>query len=175
MEHYHPGSPSVKKFKTVQSTKICHAHHLLGCKGPALHGISDWRIEGEFRQVLCKLKITQATHPQNQAGKKHVSFASGQRKATLQCTNLGLHDKTEIYSGFTPSLQPRFGTVRFLIVPRMEGDVKRSTFFYWMPKLRQLCASGSAANPKTFFMDGMNKWIEWLKKCVAVNGDYVEK
>ena len=68
-------------------------------------------------------------HPQNQAGKKHVSFASRQRKATLQCTNSGRHDKPEIHSGSTPSLQPRFGTIRLLVVPKIEGDVKRPTFF----------------------------------------------
>jgi len=73
--------------------------------------------------------ITQATHPQNQARKKHVSFASRQRKATLQCTNSGCHDKPEIHSGSTPSLQPRFGTIRLLVVPKIEGDVKGSTFF----------------------------------------------
>ena len=32
-----------------------------------------------------------------------------------------------------------------------------------------------SSQPETFLMDGMNKWIEQLKKCVAVNGDYVEK
>ena len=73
--------------------------------------------------------ITQATHPQNQAGKKHVSFATRQRKATLQCTNSGCHDKPEIHSGSTPSLQPRFGTIILLVVPKIEGDVKKSTFF----------------------------------------------
>jgi hypothetical protein len=34
-------------------------------------------------QVLCNLTITQATHPQNQTGKKRVSSALWQRKATL--------------------------------------------------------------------------------------------
>jgi histone-lysine N-methyltransferase SETMAR len=29
--------------------------------------------------------------------------------------------------------------------------------------------------PEIFFMDGMNKWIGRLKKCVGVNGDCVEK
>jgi hypothetical protein len=32
-----------------------------------------------------------------------------------------------------------------------------------------------SSQPETFFMDGMNKWIEIIKKCVAINGDYVEK
>jgi len=98
-------------------------------QGRALHKISDWRIDSEFRQVLCNLTITQATHPQDQARKKHISFASRQCKATLQCTNSRRHDKPEIHNCSTPSLQPRFGTVRFLVVPKIEGDVKRSTFF----------------------------------------------
>ena len=38
------------------------------------------------------------------------------------------HDKPEIHSGSTPSLQPRFGTFGLLVVPKLEGDVKGSTF-----------------------------------------------
>jgi len=41
MEYRHPGFPSVKKFRTVPTAKKSHVHHLLGCKGRALHGISD--------------------------------------------------------------------------------------------------------------------------------------
>ena len=97
---------------------------------------------------IVQITIPQATHPQNQAGKKHVSFVSRQRKATLQCTNSGRHDKPEIHSGSTPFVQPRFGTVRLLVVFKIEGDVKRSKIFHRMPKLRQLRANGSAANRK---------------------------
>jgi hypothetical protein len=32
-----------------------------------------------------------------------------------------------------------------------------------------------SSQPEIFFMDRMNKWKEQLKKCLAVNGDYVEK
>jgi len=86
-------------------------------------------IKGEFRKLLRNLTITQATHPQNQVGKKHGSFASRQRKTTLQCTNSGRNDKSEIHSGSKHSLQSRFGTVTLLVVPKIEGDVKRPTFF----------------------------------------------
>jgi len=41
-----------------------------------------------------------------------------------------------------------------------------------MPELRQLCANGSVAILKR---SSWTEWIERLKKCVAVNGDYVEK
>jgi hypothetical protein len=114
---------------------------------------------------LCKLTITQATHPQNQTGKKRVSFASRQHKATWQCTNSGRHDKPEIHSG---SLQPRFGTVRFLVVPKIEGDVKRSD-----AEVEAAVRKWISSQPEIFFMDRTNKWIERLKK--NVNGDYVEK
>jgi hypothetical protein len=32
-----------------------------------------------------------------------------------------------------------------------------------------------SSQAETFFMVGTNKWIECLKKCVAENGDCVEK
>jgi len=102
--------------------------------------------------------ITQTTHPQNQAWKKHISFASQQCKAILQCTNSGCHDKPEIHSGSTPSLEPRFGTVRLLVVPKIEGDVKRSTFFIG-------CRSwGSCAqmdqHPTRNFLHGRNEQMD---------------
>ena len=97
-------------------------------------------------------------HLQNMARKKHDSFASRQRKAILQCTNSGRHNKTEIHNGSTPSLEPRFGTVRLLVVPKIEGDVKKSTFFIG-------CRSwGSCAQmdqqPTRNFLHGRNEQMD---------------
>jgi hypothetical protein len=107
----------------------------------------------------------QATHPQSQAGKRHVSFAPRQRKATLQWTNSGRHDKSEIHSSSTPSLQPRFGTVRFLVVPNIEGDVSSDA------EVEAAVRKWISSQPWT---EWANKYNDW-KKCVAVIGDYVEK
>ena len=96
--------------------------------------------------------------------KKHVSFASRQRKAASQCTNSGRHDKPKIHSGSTPSLQPRFGTVRLPVVTKIEGDVKRSTLFIGH-RSRGGCAQMDQ-HPTRNFLHGRNDW----KKCVAVNG-----
>jgi len=120
-------------------------------------------MDGEFRQVLCNLAITQTTHPQNQAGKKHVSFASRQLKAKLQCTNSGLHDKPEIHSGFIPFLQPKFSTVRLLVVPKIEGDVKRSNFSSEAEVEAAVCKWFSS-QPETFFIDGMRKLDRTIEK-----------
>ena len=32
-----------------------------------------------------------------------------------------------------------------------------------------------SSKPETFFINGMEKWREVVKKCMAINGDYVEK
>jgi transposase len=77
---------------------------------------------------LCNLAITQATHPQNQAGKKHVSFASRQRKATLQCTNSGLHDKPEIHSGFIPPYSPDLAPSDFSLFSKLKETLKGQHF-----------------------------------------------
>ena len=84
------------------------------------------------------------------------------------------HDKPEIRCGSTPSLQPRFGTFGLLVVPKLEGDVKGSTFFIGC-RSRGGCAQMVSSKPETFFINGMEKWIERVKKCMAINGDYVEK
>jgi hypothetical protein len=135
----------------------------LGCKRRALHGISDWRIEGEFLQVLCNLAITRATHPLNQTGKKHVSFASWQLKVTLQCTNSGLHDKPEIHSDSTPICSPDLAPSDFWLFSKLK-ETLRGQHFSTDVEVDAAVRKRISINPETFFMDEMNKCIEWLKK-----------
>jgi len=59
-----------------------------------------------------------------------------------------------------------------LVVPKIEGDVKRQ-HFPTDAKVEAAVREWISSQPETFFMDGMNKWIERLKKRAAVNGDYV--
>jgi hypothetical protein len=66
------------------------------------------------------------------------------------------------------------GTIRLLVVPKIEGDVKRPTFFLNAEVEAAVC-KWISSQPETFFIHRMKKWIERLKKCVALNGDYVEK
>ncbi|GFX73744.1 hypothetical protein TNCV_4290601 [Trichonephila clavipes] len=109
----------------------------------------------EIRMALSNIKITQATHMHNQTGKKLLPFASQQCKTTLQCTNTGCHEKTEIHSYSTTSFQTRFDTVGLLIVPKMERNVERFTFF------RGYRSSGSRAQmdtqPIKIFLHGWNE------------------
>ncbi|GFT52893.1 uncharacterized protein TNCV_1460011 [Trichonephila clavipes] len=59
---------------------------------------------------------------------RYFSFASRQCKTALQYTNTALHWKTEIHSDSITSLQPRQGTIRLLVVPKIEGIVERLAF-----------------------------------------------
>jgi len=114
------------------------------------------------RDIALKLGISQERvyHITETLNYKKVCarWVPRQLTATLQCTNSGHHDKPEIHSGSTPSLQPRLGTVRLLVVPKIEGDIKRSTFFIG-------CQSwGSCAQmdqqPTRNFLHGRNEQME---------------
>ena len=101
-----------------------------------------------------------SSNASTESGRKEIRFFSitTTQGSTLQYTNWGRHDKPEIHSGSTPSLQPRFGTVRLLVVPKIEGDVKRSTFFIG-------CQSwGSCAQmdqqPTRNFLHGRNEQMD---------------
>ena len=73
-----------------------------------------------------------------------------------------------------PPLQPRLGTVRFLVVPKIEGDVKRLTFFIGCRNWGS-CAQMDQQPTRNFVHRG-NKQMDRKteKNCIAVNGDCVE-
>ncbi|GFX58219.1 hypothetical protein TNCV_4049771 [Trichonephila clavipes] len=55
-----------------------------------------------------------------------------------------------------PFLQPRFGTIGLLVVPKIETDVDRLTFFNKYRKFRQPCSNGYAAN------QNISTWTELI-------------
>ncbi|GFU26986.1 hypothetical protein TNCV_1151541 [Trichonephila clavipes] len=72
VEYRHPGSPSVKKFKTVSSATITLT---IFWDSNGVHGISNLRIGGEFRKMPCSITISLADYSQNHTGNKRISFA----------------------------------------------------------------------------------------------------
>jgi len=124
MKYRRPGFPSVKKFKTVPSAKKSCSPSFWDARG-VLHTefLAKGSTVNSYRYCANLRSLKKAFAESGR--KKHFYFASRQPKAKLQCTNSGRHDKPEIHSGSTPSLQLRFGTVSLLVVPKIEGDVKR--------------------------------------------------
>jgi len=60
------------------------------------------------------------------------------------------------------------------LFPKLKETLKGQNFSSYA-KIEAAVRKWSNTKPETFFMDGMNKCKEQMKKCVAVNGDYVEK
>jgi hypothetical protein len=99
------------------------------------------------------------------------------------------HDNTRPHC--SAQTQDATTSLKFTVVPHppYSPDVALSDFWLF-PKLKEtlkrqhfsLDAAAESAvrkwissQPETFFVDGMNEWIEGLKICVAINGDCVEK
>ncbi|GFX47897.1 hypothetical protein TNCV_4792771 [Trichonephila clavipes] len=89
-------------------------------------------------------------HMQNQTGKKGLFFASHQCKTALLCINTGRHGKTEIHSGSTTFLQPRFDTIKLLFL-KLKEMLKGQRFSM---DVEVLAANGYAAN------QNLSTWIE---------------
>ncbi|GFU81707.1 hypothetical protein TNCV_3086191 [Trichonephila clavipes] len=82
--------------------------------------------------------------------------------------------KETLKSGLPFRAEPRFDTIELLIVPKIEGDFERSTFFNG-------CRSSSSqvqmdTQPARIFLHLRNEEMDRIiEKIIAVNGDYVEK
>jgi len=73
-----------------------------------------------------------------------------------------------------PSHSPDLAPSYFWLFPKLKETLK-GQHFSSDAEVEAAMRKRISSQPETFFMDGMNKRIERLKKCVAVNGDYVEK
>jgi hypothetical protein len=75
-EYHHPGSPSVKKFKTVPPAKKVMLTIFWDTRGMLYTEFLTKGSTVNSERYCANLRSLKATHLQNQAGKKHVSFAS---------------------------------------------------------------------------------------------------
>jgi len=73
-----------------------------------------------------------------------------------------------------PPYSPDLAPSDFWLFPKLKETLK-GQHFSSDAKVEAAVRKWISSQPETFFMDGMNKWIERLKKYVAVKGDYVEK
>ena len=71
---------------------------------------------------------------------------------------------------FKPDLAP----CDFHFFPRLNRDIK-GIHFTLDDELKDIVRSWVKERPPAFFFDGMRKLVHCWEKCVAVNGDYMEK
>ncbi|GFY19582.1 hypothetical protein TNCV_4647541 [Trichonephila clavipes] len=129
MEYCHPGSPSVKKFKTLMSATKVMLTIYWNASGVLYTEFLSKGLTVNSDRYCATLQFIKQRNYKMRPERKRLSFASRQCKTALQCTNTGRYGKTEIHSGSTTFLQPRFGFIGLLVVPKSKGDVERSTLF----------------------------------------------
>jgi histone-lysine N-methyltransferase SETMAR len=69
-----------------------------------------------------------------------------------------------------PPYSPDLAPSDFWLFPKLKETLK-GKHFSSDAKVEAAVRKWIGRQPETFFMDGIKKWIEQLKKCVAVNGD----
>jgi hypothetical protein len=123
---------------------------------------------------LCYITITQATHPQNQA--RRNTFLLHRDKARPHCSAQTQDAMTSLK--FTvvphPPYSPDLAPSDFWFFPNLNETLK-GQHFVSDAEVETAVRKWISNKPETFFINRMEKWIERLKKCVAINGDYVEK
>ena len=103
-----------------------------------------------------------------------MSLASRQGKATFQCTTLDTVTSLKFTLVPHPPYSPDLAPSEFWLFPKLKETLKDQHFLSHA-EFEKAVRKWISSQPETFFMDGMNKWIDRLEKSVAVNGDYVEK
>ena len=73
-----------------------------------------------------------------------------------------------------PPYSPDLAPSDFWLFPNLKETLKGQHFLS-DAKVEAAVRKWISSKPETFFINGMEKWIERVKKCMAINGDYVEK
>ncbi|GFW76372.1 hypothetical protein TNCV_1581511 [Trichonephila clavipes] len=152
MEYRHPGSPSVKKFKTLTSAAKVGLTIFWDASGVLYTEFLTKELTVNSDRYCAALRSLKHCIRKIRPEKSFFCITTTQAHDATQhsCTNTGLHGKTEIHSGFTASLQPRFGTARLLFVPKIE---KVNSF--------NGCRSlGSHAQPTRIFLHERNEEMD---------------
>jgi histone-lysine N-methyltransferase SETMAR len=163
MEYRHPGSPSVNKFKTVPLAK----KFIL-------------TIFWDVRGVLYKEFLTEGSTVNSdrycaslRSLKQHIRRTRSERN-----TFLLHHDNARPHC--SAQTQDTMTSLKFTVVPHPPYSPDLATSDVWLfPKLKETLKGQNfssdaeveaavrkwvSSQPETFFTDGMNKWIERLRK-----------
>ena len=113
-------------------------------------------------------------HSQNQAERNtfilHHDNPRPNCSAQTQDATTSLKFTVVLHLPYSSDLAPSV----FWLFPKLKETLK-GKHFSSDAEVEAAVRKWISSQPQTFFMDGMNKWVERVKKCVAVNVGYVEK
>ena len=171
---------SSSRFSECQEIQNCsiskksHAHDLLGCKGCAY---TEFLSKGStvnsdrYCATLWSLKqCIRRIRPGRNMFLLHHDYAWPHCSAQTQAAMTSLKFTAVPHPPYSPDLAPP----DFWLFPKLKETLK-GQHFSSDAEVEADVRKWISSQPETFFMDRMNKWIEWLKKCVVVNGDCFEK
>jgi len=174
MEYCHPGSLSLKKFKTVPSAKnimltiFWDARGMLYTefltKGSTVNSDRYCATLRSLKQCICRIRLERnmfLLHHDN--ARPHCSAQTQDAMTSLKFTVVP-------HPPYSPDLAPS----DFWLFPKLK-EMLKGQHFSSDAEAEAAVREWISSQPETFFTERMNKWIEQLKKCVTINGDYVEK
>jgi len=174
MEYRYPGSLSVKKFKTVPSEKKvmltifwnarCVLYPEFVTKGATVNSDRYCATLQSLKQRIRRIRSERNTfllHHDNT--RPHCSAQTQDAMTSLKFTVVP-----------HPLYSPDLALSDFWLFPKLKETLK-GKHFSSDAIVEAAVRKWISSQPETFFMDGMNKWIQRVKKCVAVNGNDVEK
>jgi len=162
-EYRHPGSPNVKKFKTVPSAKkfmlaifrdavgVLYVEFLT--KGSTVNSDRYCATLRSLKQRIRRIR------PERNEFLLHHDNARPHCSAQTQDAMTSLKFTVVPHPPYSPVLAPS----DFLLSPKLKETLKVQHFLSDAEVEAAVC-KWISSQPETFFMDRKNKWIERLKK-----------
>ena len=175
-EWKHPSSPTPKKFKASKSAGKVMCTVFWDCRGPLLVDFLEGKrtITGQYYVTLID---------------KLREEIKSKRRGKLRATPLLLHDNAPAHTshvakaavaknGFVelphPPYSPDLAPSDFFLFPKMKAELKGQRFSN-DDEVKEAVITYLEQQEESFYLEGIRMLTTRYQKCIAIEGDYVEK
>ena len=176
-KEWHPrGAAGPIKFKTERSVKKIMATVFWDSEGIILIDFLEGQktvTSSYYEGVLRKLKTSIAKKRRGKLHKQilfHHDNAPAHSSKAVRSQLREFRWETLAHPPYSPDLAPS----DFFLFPNLKGHLK-GTRFQSLDEAKKQVITWCQRQPREFYKDGLYRWIHRLRKCIDVNGAYVEK